>query len=306
VKKKLLSLMSVFLFFTHATNTNEQSFIPPQKSAQIWINTTIASITPADAQKIANILYLLYANTLIDAKIREFIIPFTKIQQSIRTHISLYTNPSQELALLKTLIERFTILTGAREIYKHTLEQCQNECTEPSVIAALEQLQQYGQKSLTLLMQEELHNTNKAIVCSINEMEKSIRHLNHIITFYKQLDQATDEQVSTSFDNGIMAVDAIIKNHTEIMPYTLHANTVVETLYDFNLAHILSIATEIYKSYYEALYRHNTHNNYENRVLFSMYGRLSEENTTLLPHPDHAMEHILQTVKLYTHIELLH
>ena len=67
-------------------------------------------------------------------------------------------------------------------------------------------------------------------------------------------------------------------------------------------------ATDIYKQHYEALYTYISSPTFDQAyacTLFGMNDLLPDEYKTSLPHPDHVFEHVLQTIKLYTQIELI-
>lgn len=300
-RKCLFLLLSVLVSSLYA----EESFLtqPPQK-AQEWISSHIISMDPHEVQLITNMLYFLYANSLINMKIREFVIPISQLSQAIRRHLTTNTNLSQELTTLKTLLERLKILNGAQEIYWQSLQHCQNACNTPQLKNALEALQEYGQKVLTVLAQDDLSNTQNSTRFLITELEKNIEELNKVNSFYKELDSKINQK-NQQKNIGLMVLDDIINNNLSIMNITQQSGNITENFYLSHCMRLLVIGSKIYKDYYDALYAFNRYTKTTNNVvMFGMYGNLAEEYKNNLPHPDHVFEHILQTVKLYTHIEL--
>ena len=118
------SLVITFLLATTSFifSSENTSLISHQQHAQEWTNDVINNLTPEEIQLTANILYLLHANALIDLKIRQFVIPITKLNQAIRSNIINYKNTTEELTTLKTLLERLSHVIGARTIYNQKLQ----------------------------------------------------------------------------------------------------------------------------------------------------------------------------------------
>src|SRR5438445_6161128 len=118
---RILFLSSLFTLLTpvssSATNANDNIL-------QTWQSTYLNNMSPQQLQFTANFLYLSYAISLVELKVRQFTTPIARLNQSIRTKITTYKNATDDLAMLKTLIERLNYVTGARSIYIEALNAC--------------------------------------------------------------------------------------------------------------------------------------------------------------------------------------
>src|SRR5690606_25598165 len=125
--------------------------------AEQWITHFTEKTQPKDIQLASNMLYLLYANGLIDTKIHQLIIPITRLTQTIRNNIANYKTTTNELSILKTLTDRLSFVIGARVIYNKALEVCLNYCNKNMSFEAHNAmliLEEYGQNELNKYAQE--------------------------------------------------------------------------------------------------------------------------------------------------------
>src|SRR5690348_5406182 len=131
----LLSISSAFSADNHEAH------------ARMWSSKLIQQLNPQELQLVTNIMYLLYANSIIEAKTRQFIVPITRLNQVIRLNIVELKDATQELTTLKTLLDRLSHVMGARNVYNQMLQTCltyYNSHSSLLLTQAILELQAYG------------------------------------------------------------------------------------------------------------------------------------------------------------------
>lgn len=148
--RPLLILPFISAFSFSFTLEQEYSLSYQQHAAQ-WSQELTNQLSLEEIQLTINTLYLLHANALIDVKMRQFIIPITRLNQIIRANIFNYKNATEELAALRILLDRLSLIVGARTIYNQMLETCISYCNNNHkglLNEMLGQLQIFGQQAL--------------------------------------------------------------------------------------------------------------------------------------------------------------
>ena len=277
-----------------------------------WQITYLNGMTPEELQFTANFLYLSYAIALVELKIRQFLIPISRLNQSVRTNIATYQNTTDALATLRTLIERLSYITGARTIYMETLNTCSKyhtKHTTPTINAALESIQQDAQITLRAWADDKANETAEHLKKSSEDINACMQHLQAVSGLHKGMSEG-DLPLEISEENehnkSLIVLDIILRNNPEFLKVTEHITNTLNQTSD-HAAQIINTGAEIYKKYYTILYSmisSPSFNQQYAKTLFGMYDVLSEEYKTLLPDTDHVFEHMLQTTKLYTQTEL--
>ena len=115
----------IFLSITFAFFSSFAAFASQHNALQSWQTTYLNKMTPQELQFTANFLYISYAIALVESKIRQFSTPLLRLNQSIRLNIATYKDTTDDLAMLKTLLDRLSYVTSARTIYTQTYNVCQ-------------------------------------------------------------------------------------------------------------------------------------------------------------------------------------
>jgi hypothetical protein len=284
--------------------------------ADKWADNVIANAKPEETQLITNILYLLYANALIDAKARLFIIPITKLTQSIRSNIVQYKETTSELNTLKTLIDRLSYIMGARTIYNQQLQVCLEYCNKnmsPILNQAILELQEQGQTILNNYLTAIQPELGSHFDTSATILRTGCKPLQSLSEMYNWFTDGTFSTLLAKEDPSLIPLLSIA-TYGELLQNTLAATYHTEHLLNTldvttdSIVQLIGTASTIYKYYYGALYSRLLSDSYDEQYRYTLFGiadTLPEEFKSLLPHPDQVFNHILQTIKLYTKISLI-
>jgi len=283
--------------------------------AQEWVHYYIEQLEPQQVQIVANILYLLYANALIDIKIRQFTIPITRLNQSVRSNITNYKNTSKDLATLKTLLDRLSHVIGARTIYNQKLSTCLEYYNKNPLLRltqAIVELQTYGQNSLNEFVELNYSEISQLLKSSSEIFNAGIQSLQSISTIHSNiangsiLESLKNNEATQKFA-ALISFDELLKNNVIAIQNTEHILNTLDESTEL-IQQLISSAIDIYKYHYEALYQYISSPSFDQtyaRTLFGMNDLLPDEYKSSLPHPNNVFEHVLQTIKLYTQIELI-
>jgi len=279
-------------------------------------------MSPQELQFTANFLYLSYAIALVELKVRQFTTPIARLNQSIRTKLATYKNATDDLAMLKTLIERLNYVTGARSIYIETLTVCVNDHNNKKgghmidnihaqlIDAALASIQQDAQTKLRSWADEKINETANQLKKSSEAISATSQNFQGIAQLHKIMSEGllpVELSKEDECNRSIIIFDTIIRNNHELLTIAENAIDVLNETSD-SASQIITAGAEIYKEYYTTTYNMITLPSFDKRyatTLFGMHDVLPDEYKSLLPHPDKVFEHMLQTTKLYTQTELL-
>jgi hypothetical protein len=305
-------LFSSFSSYSFSNDVQLASF--NKEHAQQWTQNIIESFNPQEIQLTVNILYLLFANAVLDTKTRLFVIPLTRLTQTIRTNIINYKTTANELSTLKTLTDRLSHVIGARAIYNQMLNVCleyYNNNSSECMRDAIAQLQIHGQTTLN----QYAYNSNAALAQQLTRsgqaLQSGVEPLQSIANFHSSFAQ-TKLHLSLSENDidtmaALMDIDELLKNNMIATQNTEYALNVLDSSNEYILQ-LISSATEVYKEHYAQLYNYMMSSEYDQSLATTLFGIndfLPEEFKSQLPSPDRVFEHVLQTVKLYTQIEFI-
>ncbi len=278
-----------------------------------WKTSFLDQMTPQELQITANIMYLLYANSVIESKIRQFMTPIARLQQSIRTSINEYRNPAEDLATLKTLIDRLSYVIGTRTVYAKTLAtglaiygKNPIRIIEDTILA----LQQDAQIRLRAWADEKASATANLLGDCSAHITECMQPLHDICKLHKGLSEGLlpmELSAEDAANKSLLVLSLILANNQEMLKINESMTNALNDTTD-HAAQILHIGNEIYRDYYQALYTTLMSlpcDKQYTMTLFSMYDILPDEYKSALPDADHIFEHALQTTKLYTKTEFL-
>jgi hypothetical protein len=293
-------------------SSNSEMINPIDKPVRVWESSYLNRMTPQELQITANILYLLYANSIIEMKIRQFTTPIARLQQSVRAGIDAYKNVAHEIATLKTLLDRLSYVAGTRTVYAQTLNTCMAEYTKnptPMIEAALEVLQRDAQVQLRTWADAQTAETSLQLKKSSTFINESMEHLQGVTRLHKGMSEGLmpiEISPADEVNKSLIVLSIVLKNNPELIAVNEEIiNTLNQTTE--HAALIIQAGIDIYKDYYTVIYNKlmSSNDKLYATMLFSMYGELPEEYKSVLPDADHVFEHALQTTKLYTQTEFL-
>jgi hypothetical protein len=301
--------LSFVLFFSYFSTT--ANILIDSEYLQAWKASYLDHMTLAEKQMLANIIHLLHANSIIEFKIRQFSTPIAQLNQTIRTNIDQYKNVTEEIAMLKTLLDRLYFVVNTRTIYNQILSTSvahYNKNTSPMIDSALTNLQLCAQNILRNWTNERTATTCAQLKKSSDNIANTIQHFQGISNLHKAMSEGNlpiqinpeDEE-----NKALLILSIIVKNNPELLIVTENVVNALNETSD-HAAQIVLIGAEIYKQFYTILYDILMSPICEQRymtTLFSMHDVLPDEYKSLLPDPNHVFEHMLQTTKMYTQTE---
>lgn len=255
---------------------------------------------------IANFLYSLYANALIDLEIQKYYTPFSRLHQTIRANLSDPNNSGNELIQFNNLIEKLTSLVRIRFVYTKTLNHCLKQCNESNsdiIKSALEGLQLYASKSLYAFSHEystEFTNHLEKSAKTISECEKSMHFASE---FHKKLSCGELPVIVEDKDKPLTVINLILQS----TPSFMHtADALINTFNDVCDCAMtpICLGTDIYKNHYKALYDFITSESVDKQsmALLNDCFMLPNEYHLLLPDVDTVAQHMTETTLLLAQI----
>jgi hypothetical protein len=301
-----LIVMSYNLIAASNVSNDDQYF-------QSWKSSYLDHMSLTEKQTIANIIYLLLANSVAESKIRQFSTPIARLNQTIRTKIEHYENATEDIAMLKTLVERLSFVVNTRTIYNETLKTAinhYNKNTSSMIDSALASLQLYAQEKLRNWANERITETSKILKKSSDNVGDTVQHFQGVSNLHKAMSEGTlpmEIQPEDESNKSLLILSIILNNNAELLGIT---DTVINSLNETtdHAAQIIETGLEIYRNFYIVLYdilMASDRNKQYATTLFGMHDVLPDEYKSALPDVDHVFEHMLQTVKLYTRTEFI-
>jgi hypothetical protein len=304
-------LCTFFLSFTLAASQHNQSL--SDMYTQEWLEHYIMPLQQEEILVIMNVLYVLYANAIIELEIRRFFTPMSHLVQSIKVKILSYDDVTEDLATLKTLTERLSYIAGARTIYNQILSQCFNYYNNDydyiqRLSPALEAIQNYGADTLINWSNENHAQIALTIKTAADNFDEGARYLHEMSTFFTTLPTGAFPVDSEEKNRNLMSLDIFLHNSTNASNIIQELLDAINTSND-QTTELISTAHRLFKTYYESIYNHMHTSSFDQKyttTLFGMHGLLPQEYRSQLPDSPHIFEHVLQTTKLYTSTQLLH
>jgi hypothetical protein len=281
-----------------------------------WQTTYLNAMTPEELQFTANFLYLSYTIALLESKIRQFSTPLLRLNQSVRVKIANYTDYKEiadDLAMLKTLLDRLSYVAGARTIYIETYNTCQKQSQQyatQTVQAALESIQQDAQTQLRAWADEKMNATAEQLKKAHEAIGQSAQYLTGISSAYNGMSQG-DLPVEITPENeknkSLITIDMVLNSSSQCITLAENLAHIFNETSD-DAAQIIAAGAEIYKQYYAVIHHlimSPTSDQHYATTMFGMHDILPEEYKTLLPESSNVFSHALETTKLYSQMEFV-
>jgi len=299
----LLSIFSLLCFLSTQTQSSS--------SFHHWQTTCLNNMSPDELQFTANFLYISYAVAVAELKVRQFSTPLSRLLQTIKTNIASYQDCSEELAMLKTLLDRLLFVVGTRTIYAEMLKVCThyyNEHTNQAIIKALESIQLDARNQLRLWADQQKEPTNAQLKKMAETISNNIPQLQGASELQQMMSKGILPLEMPKENEpfiSIIILDTILKSNHQLQTVLDEITNSLNETTDY-AEQIITIGADIYKNYYMTA-RHMlmspTIDKQYTTTMFSMHDLLPNEYKTMLPDADHVFEHMLQTTKLYTQAE---
>lgn len=306
-------IVSTFVFFCmHLIASETQNSLIDKDYLFAWKSAYVDPMSAPEKQMFANILLSLLCNGIAEEKTRQFSTPIARLNQTIRTKIEQHANPADDIAMLKTLLERLSFVANTRIICLQTYNTCAthyNKNTIPVIERAIESLQAYAQTLLRNWAREKTNETYEVLKKNADTVAQTAQHLHALSGLHQGMSEGNlPIEIDPQDEENIplFPLHIILNNNPGV--YSV-SDTIVNTLNETtdHAAQVIHVGVEIFKQFYTILYNDliSSSDQQYATTLFSMHDLLSEEYISLLPHPDRVFEHMLQTTKLYTQTEVL-
>lgn len=278
-----------------------------------WHTTYLNNMTSEELQFIANFLYLSYAIALVETKIRQFNNPIVHLNQSIRLNIANYQTATEDFVTLKTLLDRLSVVNGARTIYMETYNVCQkyyNEHPSQAIEAALTSIQQDAQIQLRAWADENTTATAELLKKAGNDIEQSAQYLAAISNTYNNLSEGNfpfEIAPENAENKSLILLDLLSKSTPQCVTIAENLATIFNDASD-DLIGLVTATAEIYKQYYTVVHyliMSPLCDQQYATTMFGMHDLLPAEYKTALPDAKNVFAHMLETTKLYTQTEFV-
>ncbi|HEX4068592.1 MAG TPA: hypothetical protein VHX42_00690 [Candidatus Babeliales bacterium] len=309
-------MKSIRIFFLVSVTLASIFITASTEHLKTWQTTYLNAMTPEELRFTANFLYLSNVISIIESKIRQFNSPLLRLNQSIRVKIANYTDYKEitdDLVMLKTLLDRLSYITGARTIYMEMYNTCQKQLNlseMPTVQAALESIQQNAQIELRAWADEKINTTTEQLKKSRDIIGQSAQYLASISGAYDGISKG-DLPIEITSENennkSLITFNMLLHSTPQLITLTENLADTFNETYD-NAAQIITVGSEIYKQYYAVIHHlimSPTSDKQYAMTMFGMYDVLPEEHKTLLPDAQNIFSHALETTKLYTQAEFI-
>jgi hypothetical protein len=249
-----------------------------------WEQSYLNRMTAQELQVTTNYFYLVLSTVFLEWQIRQFPTAIAKLNQSIRDKIAAYENPAQDIAILRTLLERLSYVVSARTIYIQTLTTCAThfnnnpEQFTQLVQTALLAFQTDSQQRLADWADEKSPQTAEILKKSSDFIGNHMLYLQNIGALHKGMSEGKLplEVTPDGIDKkSLIAIYLMLQQHQELIAVAEGLVNIVNESHDY-ASQLLAMTVTIYKDYYTALY---------NRITSPILDR-SEEHTSELQSRD--------------------
>jgi hypothetical protein len=302
----LLSLSILFSSISTIASTSHDQL-------KTWHTTYLNTMTPEELQFTANFLYLSYAIALVEAKIRQFNNPIVHLNQSIRLNIVNYQSATDDFVTLKTLLDRLSVITGARTIYMETYNVCQKYYSEhpnQAIQAALESVQQDAQIQLRAWANEKASATAEQLKKASADIGQSTQYLTGISGTYNRLSEGDlpfDIAPENEVNKSLILLDLILRSTPQCVAVAENLAIIFNDASQ-DVTELVTATAEIYKQYYAMIHYMLMSPMLDKQyatTMFGMHDILPQEYKTVLPDANNVFSHMLETTKLYTQTEFV-
>ena len=278
-----------------------------------WKTTYLDTMNPQEIQILGNILYNLLSTSIAEWQVQRLQVPIVRLNQTVRQKLAQHENATEELATLKTLMERLSYIANTRTIYIQTTNTCLahfNQNSIPLIESAVIAMQEEVESILRSCTNEKSKQMAEILNNSSENMAQNLAYLTHINQFHKAIsngEMPLSIAPEHTHDRNLLLFSFLLENSYQALTATEQITNVLNHITEHAGHTALAIATDILRAYYTIIFEKMNDESFDKKytvTLFGMYDLLAEEFKSTLPDPDHIFEHMLQTAKLYTQTEV--
>ena len=312
IKSKLIFLLLLFLNI-NITGAQEaplgiEQIVSIEQQAEQWLVTQVVQLNSQEIQLLANLLYLSYANGLLDLTVRRQTFDVVKNMWDIRQQLLAYHNQQEQLIQLNENLQQLHRITQSRHFIHNTWLACDNYIeqyahTHELFDDALEALRMHGQQLVKTCIhadQEHIQSTFTKTKEVLNQASKTLNPLakmyNGLLAGHTPLPEEPENKEIAIVSYGTrLAQQAEETGWQTIMAVSgpLH--------YEITLEEISKI---FYGAYYKMLYTHMLKQNFDAQlmtIMFSPEGLISENQrveSLQEPKAQAIVNQVLVTIKI--------
>ncbi len=302
-----ISFLSFLFSFLFSPFTLAQHDFDGTDHAHSWANQCAEQMTPQELQLVANFLYVLYANALIDSEIQRYHAHLLELSQAVRNNLSDPYNANDELMYLRALTNKIACSTKIRFLHTQMLDAyvdyySQNQSN--AVDAALKELQLYASDSLYTWAEQQQEETNNLLEKSTRILLESAQNCYIVANTHRGLRDGILPFAVEERDKALSIFNLIIRS-TPICIAALDKTINAMSGTADHAMRIIAFGARTYGEHYQALYEiitaHDRNKAYAT-IMFAPDGLLAPEYKTVLPHSDYVFEYMLELTQLFEQI----
>ena len=301
---KLLTL-SLFMCFSHAVFSSighpvlsAEKIAGIEQHAQRWINEQIIGMEPEDIQLTANLLYLLYAGSVIEYTVRSVLPTFISHAWNIRKEIDNYHTCTSEFKTFGTTANNLRMWSNMRHTILQNLQVCEtyiDKQASEAVQCACEHIKNEGKQQLCRYAtknKQTLHQDIQNTLKRYHDIGEFVRTAGNMLNgLCSDYPLTTNEQFKT-----IKQIESASRVADQSVQYAATINE-ASTHITHHMLELIQVSTIIYVSYYKALCEFMQQNVEPNFItcMVTPEGIIPKSlRTELLPHPEKIVRNFIQ------------
>ncbi|MGB8366831.1 MAG: hypothetical protein WCD44_00580, partial [Candidatus Babeliales bacterium] len=274
-----------------------------EKQIKQWTEDYLSQLEPQQLQLMANITYLLFANTLCEQIIRIYSPALVLSTQKIQEKLGLGQDPMQEMALLKVLTEKLQPLSNKRGTFNQALQETNNYLNNnkqtqlvQEISPALQALQVNSQQLLQIYANNVQSEINNYMTTAAESLTNVVKTLNTAINLFQQPEELSTMLPDTLPSNQELAKLEVVNKVAQGLTACGWDNLVIAQNTGQYLTQLLRISQLFYGSYYYEVYNYiktkDGNMTYQTQM-FDEKGLIpTEYRTTPLPSPQEVVEEL--------------
>jgi hypothetical protein len=294
--------LSLILFFSIPLQSSETS-LTNDTYTQEWVSLYLENMNPQELQIVANFLYVVYANAIIDVEIQKYYSPFSLITQNVHINLSDPNNSNKELVQLKKVIEKLTTLVQVRFMYTNMLNNYLSYYNADKIDAvdqALKTLQVHASDMLYKWADETHEDFANHLEKAANIMDQCQESMRFASGLFKSLHDGKLPFVVEEKDKSLAIINLILRSTPMFMNTANTATNLLNVMSDHAMQTIC-FGAQVYKDYYQAVHNLIMQEDFDKNyatTLFVTDDLVLAEYQTLLPDVNNVAMHMLETQRL--------